>query len=311
MSSVSYAQAKLLSYCGAAEPYVDSWTTDQVRRFLKVQEMETQCRKTVRVSDADKPAIDFIASGGVANDLPVAWQAGPTQESTRTETWLEASGEVKDNLALVESAVDVQARLLAAVLEEGVYRNLWATAPLPNAFPTIASAASANPNGELDLQGLEGLQPMHLGCLRLRVSPVSPQSRLVYVMHSKTLAALEEGARNQAIPIPYLPERETGALYPHFGSFPILACDFISLQETAGPDTTSVYLVRVGSGPDDPVGTQPVSMLVPRGRKGVQVSAFTFKDGALDMWRKCISMDVTMDYGSATSVARAKRVLSP
>lgn len=116
-------------------------------------------------------------------------------------------------------------------------------------------------------------------------------------------------------PIAYHRDEKTGAVAPYWGSFPILLCDWISLTETpiGGKATTSVYLIRVGTGPDDPAGMEGVSLLVPEGGRDIRVSALQpDSTTTADVWVANVSWSLAIDAGSrGGAIAFIEGLLSP
>ena len=83
MPSVPYTEAALLSYCSVVPARFDSLVTDQVLARLPIRTLATQCEKRAIVTDADKPAIVYIGSGGTLNDTAVTWDAPSVLSSLR------------------------------------------------------------------------------------------------------------------------------------------------------------------------------------------------------------------------------------
>jgi hypothetical protein len=131
-------------------------------------------------------------------------------------------------------------------------------------------------------------------------------------MHSHVFEALERAARNEGTPIEYRDARSLGECLPHVGPFPVLISDWISLQETTGPDTTSVYLLRLGVTDRDPPGIEEVSFVVPAGQRNLQRGPLIPLDDGTDMYQQVIWRSIGVDGGSrGASVAVCKEVLSP
>jgi len=313
MPSVPYSEAALLSYCSVIPPRFDALVTDQVLARLPIRTLATQCEKRAVVTEADKPAIVYIDSGGTLNSTPVEWDAPSSFADLtpkRIGSWIQINGDIKDNLSQAASIVDAQARLLAELIKQKVGEQLWAASLDADSPPGMAAFADENPNGVLD-GNEQRLSLDQLGCLRNKLSPWSPSTPLAYVMNSKTFEWLESTARNEGAPIVYHRNDRTGVVAPYWGSFEVLVCDWISQEETTSPTTTSVYMIRLGTAADDPPGIEGVSIVTPHGEPLIQVTPLLPTDTGDDVWQSCVYADVAFDPGSrGGAVARLNNVLT-
>jgi hypothetical protein len=311
VSSISPTQAAQLSVCGAAHPFLSSYTKNQFARLVPRVEIPLQCRERVRVTNLPTPA--FLSSGGAMSANPATW-ATPSSFGDvtlrRIGSHVDVSGDLKDNVSLVQSVLEWQVRFAEAAIDDAIWREWFSTSPAADAGPSLSQFASANPNGAIDAAEAP-LSLDLLGRLRRLVSWWDFDSPLVYVMHARVFEALESAARTAQTPIPYQPSGRGGSLRPHVGAFPVALVDHISLQETTGPDTTSVYLVRLGRSDADPVGIEGLSVLVPAGASGLQRSAPKPIAGNQDVWRVTVWKECALSVESEDSVARMNRVLTP
>jgi len=91
----------------------------------------------------------------------------------------------------------------------------------------------------------------------------------------------------------------------HFADVPIVACDHISLSENES-GTTSVYLARVGKGPQDPQKIDGVRLFTPKGSPRVEISRARPSSDVTDEWYLEVSWDLAFTNGSSTSVVRTE-----
>jgi len=315
MSSVSYAQASTLSYCAPIAPRFDKLVIDQVIRRLPVREIETQCVKRAVITEADKPPITFIASGGTPNTAPVRWRPPATDFALAdVVTKIEIAGDVKTNVSQVQNIVGLQAQFSMELIVQLVGQQMWAEVPAANTPTGMGTFALQNPSGVI-FRSADPLTLTDLNELRDLLSPWSPTTPLAYVMNSRLFRELEDMAMAAGTPVAYQHDDRTGVVAPYWGSFPILLCDWISLTEAVvgGLQTTSVYLIRIGTGADDPAGIEGVSLLVPKGGRDIRVSALQpdSSTGA-DLWVANVYWSVAVDAGSrGAAIARMHGILSP
>jgi hypothetical protein len=304
-----------LSYCAPIGPRFDSLVTDQFLARVAIRELATQCEKRALITNADKPSIEWIPSGGSFNTSPVGYTGpGADYRTSRIGSRIDLAGDIKDNLSLAFDQFGAQARAVATLIRQQVSRDLWAKTPLPPAPKGMAYYAGQNPNGVI-LRAGDPITLDDLTELRERITPWSPTAPLVYVMNTRLLRELERLSIAAGAPIAYERDPVTGARTAHWGAYPILACDFIRLDEISGDrgDTTSVYLVRVGTGPDDPDGIAGVSLIVPQGGREIRVSAIEpVASSPNDVWTATAVWDVGLDGGSrGAAVAAIEGLLSP
>jgi hypothetical protein len=303
-----------LSLCEPQEPRFDSLVTDQVFHRFPRAEMGTQCVKRAIVTNADKPTLDFVPSGGTFDADPVQLSAGsPDYRAARIGSVIEVAGDVLRNLSLVIDVLGSQSKLKTELVYQHVARALWSSDPVPDGPRGMAAFAADNPFGVIT-RASDPISLTDLTELRARIQPWSPSAPLVYVMHTKLLGALEDTAMAAGTPLSYDRDPVTNARTPYWGPFPILACDFVRLDEITGDSgtTTSVYLVRVGTGPTDPDGIAGVSLLVPKGGRDVRVSSVVPVEGAADVFQTTLYWDVGVDGGSrGAAVARIRGLQSP
>lgn len=315
MSSVNFAQASTLSYCAPITPRFDKLVIDQVIRRLPVRETETQCVKRAVVTEADKPTITFIASGGTPNAEPVRFRsASPDFVPATILSKIEVAGDVKSSLSQIQDMVGVQAWLLMELIVQAVGEQMWIPAPAATAPTGMAEFAQMNPSGVIN-RAADPLTLADLNELRGLLSPWSPTTPLAYVMNSRLFRELEDLAMAAGTPVEYQRDERSGVVAPYWGSFPILLCDWISLTETVvdGFQTTSVYLIRIGTAADDPKGIEGVSLLVPKGGRDIRVSALQpdSSTGA-DLWVANVYWSVALDAGSrGAAIGRMRAVRSP
>ncbi len=290
--------ADTLSYCQPGIPGFDSLVRDQVFREFATVSNGTQCKTILRIEDSGKPAIPFIASGGIVTPGVVLWASGGADSTfCRLATRMGGPGDVKDMITEFGDIFAFQRKYLWELFKQEMSRQLWAIAPVANAPLGMPHFAAQNPLGILDLSGAS-LTATDMGALRDMVSPWSANSPMAYVMHSTTLRELEDATDSR---VTYHRDDRTGVVSPYWGSFRILASDFILLSEADFPGT-SVYFVRLGSGPDDPFGLKSVTLVYPEGRPGLQSSAVEPRDGAADVWISTLHVDYFWEQGQ---VARA------
>lgn len=312
MPSVSYAQAAQLSFCAPIEPRFDQLVTDQVLRRLPVREVETQCAKRARITEADKPTIAYIATGGAFDANPVVFTPVAGERTTaRIGQTIVISG---DALNIAKEMVGLQAKLLTELVMQKVGQQLWTEIPDANTPFGMPVYATRNPNGVIS-RAADAITLTDLNDLRTLISPWAPTTPLAYVMNSRLFSELENTAMAAGTPISYRRDDRTGAVAPYWGSFPILLCDWISMHETAigGLDTTSVYLLRLGTAADDPAGIAGMSIVVPQGGQNVRVSALE-PDGSssVDQWRATVYWDFGLEGGSwGAAIGRLRGILSP
>jgi hypothetical protein len=306
MSSVSYAQAQQLSRCTVVDPRFDSLVTDQVLDRLPIRPPGTECQKLSMITAAGIPTLSYIASGGALNAQPVAWQAKTDLATKRIGALFQIAGDIKDNLSQLRSVLDLQAGYMRAVIRQKVGEQMWTLTPGAESPTNMATFAAENPAGMINAAATIvdlGL----LGSMRAKVSPWTSQSPLYYVMHSATFAALEESARAMGFQIPYYRDELTGRVAPYVGSFEVLLCDWISRAETTGPDTTSVYLIRIGKDKSVGKGIEGLSIV---GDSDIKVGAFAPSSGTTDLWQCEISWTLAVDAASRSSVVRSHSVLA-
>jgi hypothetical protein len=311
VSSISPSQADQLSVCGAARPFLSSYTKNQFRRLVPRVEIPLQCRERVRVTALPTPT--FVASGGTLDAHPAMWGTPASFGDVtlrRIGSHVDVSGDIKDNVSLVQPVLEWQVQLAEAAIDNVIWSEWLSTTPSADAGPSLSQLASANPNGVIDAAEAP-LSLDLLGRLRRLISWWDFDSPLVYVMHSRVFEALESAARTAQTPILYLPSGPSGSLRPQIGAFPVALADHISLQETTVPDTTSVYLVRLGRGEAEPVGIEGLSVLVPAGAAGLQRSPPKPISGNEDVWRVTVWKECALSVESEDSVARMNRVLTP
>ena len=300
MPSIGFANASQLSYCGVSPPLFERLVTDQLFDRLPIREIATQCEKRVLIADSDKPVFDYIPSGGLLTSDPVTWQADTDIAVKRTGAYSQYDGDFV-NVDL-EAIFKAQVTLISTLIKQMVSQQLFTLAPGAETPRTVPSFAASNPAGVMAVGGELTLD--HLACLRQYISPWTSATPLAYVMHSQTFERLERSARQQGTPIEYLRDEDGSRIRPYFGSFEILLNDFISLEET--DDTTSIYLMRLGSAEDDPAGIRGVSLIVPPGGRGIHVSPLERLSDGSDMLQAAVYWDVGFDGGSpGAAIARA------
>jgi hypothetical protein len=309
MPSVLYPNAQLLSHCSVIAPRFDTLVVDQLTAKIPIAEIETECLKRTVVTNADKPTISIVtSSGGGMNLEPVLYTAG--LEDLKTTRWMTRASFNGDALNLANVALpqhETQVRLLKSILLQAVGFTLFAN-PAPIEFPNFDTYSHANPAGGIYVGG-----PFDLGILselRELISPFTWDSPLVYVMNVPTFRALDDAARAAGSPVEYRDSPLLGGRAAFYAGFPILLSDFIPLDELG--DRTSIYLLRLGRGLDDPDGVEGVRFIVPKGRRGVQVIGPEPSSGTDDVWESTVYWDVGLDPGSrGAGVARAFGIVSP
>ncbi len=285
-----------LSYC-SVDPrgfLFEGGITDQLLSRLERIPIGTQCLKFGNVTTEATPSL--IESGGTIPSGAFGVTAGSAVTLSRAAWKLVLPGDVAQGGAVGE-ITDIRATLaslMAAEIGKLIGQAIMAPAPLPNGPDTIPTAAAANPNGIHDIAG-DRLQRRDLFCLATRTPPLT--SRSAFVMRPSLFYDFAARELERGTPVPYLDQGE--GLLPYIGPYPILLDD--NIQPGAGVE--SVYFVRLGLSPEDPVGLAPAALVFPEGYPGIQVSPFEPSADGSDTLECTVFADFGFHRGSAMSVA--------
>lgn len=297
-----------LSTCIPTFPYRNSRTKNELRDYMPELPIDAACLRRVAISN---PGVaDFIASGSPFPATPPAWATalGVTELTLpRAGMNIQVNGDVASNLSQVNDIVETAVKVGEQAIED-VFWSAWcAVTPPPNAGPSLFTYGALNPSGPVDYANA----PLTLDRLALLLRNQSwrtKSSRLVFVMHSRIFAGLESSARAAQTPLEILPLGPDGQYVPTFLNIPIAQLDHISLTETTGPDTSSVYLLRLGDG-DVADGIRGVFVGVPRGRSGLQRGPIEPRAGVADVVQLSVWREATLASFSADSVVVGRRSL--
>lgn len=243
MSTVSRAQALLLSHPDVKGSYLSSNNNDQLlSRIPKVPTMGD----SYQVTDIDTlGGAGFISSGTAVNTDATTYDAtARKRELMRIAAKVEVAGDVAQNLSMINDVFQQQIEAKSISIWNTVGEKLiYGTGVDPEPAGLVTLAAE-NPLGSLspigttlqlgDLNNLiAGMKPWDGGQLRYFVMNSGQYSRVLSIAHASGFEL--ECKREPLLNRPVL----------HYAGVPILVTDWIN--DTTESGTSSVYIVHLGA----------------------------------------------------------------
>lgn len=297
-----------LSTCVPTPPYRPTRVRNELRAYVPELPLDTECLRRVEASTPGGPTL--VGSGGTLPAAPPVWDTASsvgTVSLARGGVSIDVAGDARENAGLVQDVVEVAVGLAAQAIDDLFWSSWCGSPPPPLAGPGFSTYGLLNPTGFIDF----GAVPLTLDRLSLLLRHVTwrtEKTRLVFAMHSRIYEGLEAAARAAQTPLAVLPLGPGGQWVPTFQNVPIAQIDHLSLTETVAPDTSSVYLLRVGDG-DVEDGIRGLFVGAPRGRGGVQRSTPEPVVGGADLVRVALWRDAALVALSGDAVALGRRVL--
>jgi hypothetical protein len=303
--------ALLMSRCSVQQSLFDDLTVDGFLPLVPSEEVIGDCYSWPRIRNADKPStIAYIGSGGSMSTSAVDYGAQGDIGIKRIAAQVRITKDVFFNLGANEHAVgEDQALAIAALLQEEIGRQLWAITPSTDAPKGMVAFANDNPNGVLTPAAGVGtrLRIGDLGCVARMIGQWLPSSFICYVMPPKLYFELHDLAQSYGAPLQYVHHPVIGGQVPILYGFPVVSCGFIPPDDVSGT-TSSVYLVRIGRGKDDPAKIAGLVQLHPPGGADITVGPFLPDSNTPDELVSTVSKNWAIAARSATSVSRLSGV---
>lgn len=297
-----------LSSCVPTPPFRSTRVRNDLRAYVPEFPFDTQCLRRVDVSSAGGPS--FVTTGGTLPADPPVWATAlgvDTISLARAGMSIQVAGDARENVGLIQDVLETAVSLGTQAIDD-LYWAAWCASPPPLAVgPGLQTYGLLNPTGFIDFAAA-ALTLDRLAQLLRHTTWRTPATRLVFAMHSRIYEGLEAAARAAQTPIAMLPLGPEGQWVPAFQNIPIAQVDHISLAETVAPDTSSVYLLRLGDA-DVADGVRGLFVGAPRGRSGVQRGAMEPTSDGADVVEVALWRDAALVALSGDAVVVGRRVL--
>jgi hypothetical protein len=306
MSSITRAEALLISHAQVLGAFIDTNDTDQLLSRIPKVRIRGDALNATKYLNANLGGAAFVSSGGAANASPTTYSS-PARSFPlrRIAARVEVAGDIAQNVSMVNDVFQEQIEAKMISIWNAVSTKLISGT---NADPDpagLVTLAAENPDGVGD----NLVAPLTLAALDdmiMHVRPWDGGSPRAFVVNRGQFRRISGLAHASGFDLPILPDPMLGKPVAHYMGVPILVSDFITDAEVG--DTTSVYLVYLGSREGEPQLGGLVWFYNEDTGPGVRVDGPLRTSDATDLMFATLELNIGFASLSTGSVYRLSKV---